>query len=388
MAEHERDEAQDPAPDESDGTDDDHIVEGGPDITKLAQVLRGPFDIRSFVITGLFVLAVVASLYAGGAILIPIALATILSVMLHPIVSWLRRRLRIPMAVGSALVIGALLLALTSAAYGLSEPAANMIEDMPERLRLAERKFRSVRESIEGLRAAGERVEEMADIESDPDTVEVRVREPTITRFFLGHSWAIAANFFLIVGLLYFLLASDDLFLLKLVRAIPKFKDKKLAVDVVHHIKSDIAQYFLTITVINICLGGAVGLSMWMLGLRNPVLWGVMAAVFNFIPFAGAIVGIAIVALASITQFDTIGFALIPPAAYLALTSLEGSFVTPMVLGHRLVLNPVVIFVSLIFWAWLWGVPGIFLAVPIMSAIKIMCDNIEPLRVIGEFLGR
>lgn len=358
-----------------------------PNISKLANVLGGPLDVRSFMLTGLFVLAVLAVLYVTRAIFVPMILAILLAVMLGPVVGWLRHRLRLPAAVGAALLLVGIVGIVGTASYTLSGPATTWIQEMPDEMRRMESKFRGLRERVEGIRAAGEKVEEMTKPEED-DTVEVRVAKPTLTPFLLGQTWYVVANAFLTVGLLYFLLAADDLFLVKLVRVIPKLKDKKLAVEVVHQIQHDIGLYFLTITLINAALGVAIGTAMWLLGVPNPVLWGVAAALLNFIPFGGAIVGVLAVGVVAAASFEHVGYILLVPAVYYALTTLEGSFITPMVLGKRLVLNPVVIFLSLMVWGWMWGIPGIFLAVPIMSAVKITCDNIEPLRVVGEFLGR
>lgn len=362
--------------------------QASPDITKLGKLLAGPMDVRSFMLTGLFVLALLAVIYAAKPVLVPMVLAILLAVMLGHVVRWLRYELRIPSGVGAAIVLATLVGVFGLAAYYLSTPATTWLQDMPDEMREMERKFRGLKERVEGLREASEQVEAMANDNGDEDAVDVRVREATITPFLLGQTWYIGANAFLTLGLLYFLLAADDLFLVKLVRVIPKFANKKLAVEVVHQVQSDIAIYFLTITLINAGLGVAIGTAMWLLGVPNPLLWGIAAALLNFIPFGGAIIGVLAVAVVAAANFENVGYILLVPAVYYTLTTIEGSFLTPMILGKRLVLNPVVIFVSLIVWGWMWGIPGIFLAVPIMSAIKITCDNIEPLRVVGEFLGR
>lgn len=363
-------------------------TEASPDITKLGKLLAGPMDVRSFMLTGLFVLALLAAIYAARPILVPMVLAILLAVMLGHAVRWLKHRLRVPSALGAAIVLSTLVGVAGLGTYYLSTPATNWLQDMPGEMRQMERKFRGLKKRVEGLREASEQVEAIAKDNGSEDAVDVRVRKATITPFLLGQTWYIGANAFLTLGLLYFLLAADDLFLVKLVRVIPKFANKKLAVEVVHQVQSDVAMYFLTITLINAGLGVAIGTAMWLLGVPNPLLWGIAAAVLNFIPFGGAIIGVLAVAIVAAANFESVGYILLVPAVYYTLTTIEGSFVTPMILGKRLVLNPVVIFVSLIVWGWMWGIPGIFLAVPIMSAIKITCDNIEPLRVVGEFLGR
>ena len=143
----------------------------------------------------------------------------------------------------------------------------------------------------------------------------------------------------------------------------------------------------LTITVINICLGTAVGTTVGLLGLHNPIMWGVMVAVLNFIPYLGALTGIICMTLGAVLSFDSFSYALIFPAAYLILASLEGNFITPMVMGKSLTLNPVIVLLSLIFWGWMWGIAGIILAVPILAAFKIFCAHIEPMEPLAEFLS-
>ncbi|MGH7358694.1 MAG: AI-2E family transporter, partial [Candidatus Rokuibacteriota bacterium] len=149
-----------------------------------------------------------------------------------------------------------------------------------------------------------------------------------------------------------------------------------------------ISKYLVTMTLINVGLGAAVGGAMRLADMPNPVLWGVTAAVLNFVPYLGPVVTLGMIALVSLLTFEGLDRALVAPALYLGLNALEGYLVTPMLLGRRLLLNPVVIFMGIIFWGWLWGIPGALLAVPIMATFKIFCDHIGPLSPIGEFLGR
>jgi predicted PurR-regulated permease PerM len=144
----------------------------------------------------------------------------------------------------------------------------------------------------------------------------------------------------------------------------------------------------VTAAAINACLGTAGGIAFWLIGLPNPALWGMMGAVLNFIPYLGALTTITIVTLVATATFQSLGHALLAPACYLALATIEGNFVTPYIMGRRLMLNPVVIFIGVTFWGWLWGIPGALLAVPMLVMFKIFCDHSEPLAPIGEFLGK
>ncbi len=187
--------------------------------------------------------------------------------------------------------------------------------------------------------------------------------------------------------LLYFLLAYDGVFLAKLIKLMPTLSDKKRAVSIAHEIAGQISRYLSTITVINCGLGLAVGTTVGILGLPNPLMWGAMVAVLNFIPYLGALTGIVCMTLGAILSFDSVGYAMLFPASYLLLASLEGNFLTPMVMGRSLTLNPVLVLLSLTFWGWMWGIVGVVLAVPILAAFKIFCSHIEPMQPLAEFIS-
>jgi predicted PurR-regulated permease PerM len=164
--------------------------------------------------------------------------------------------------------------------------------------------------------------------------------------------------------------------------------DKKNAVEIAHAIESQISSYLATIAIINFCLGVAIGVAMALWGMPNPILWGVMGGLLNFIPYLGALIGVSVITLVAFTHFDLPSYGVLVPLTYYLLTAFEGYFVTPILLGRRLILNPVVIFLGFIFWGWLWHIPGMLLAVPILAVFKIFCDHIKPLEPVGEFMGR
>lgn len=332
-------------------------------------------------------LAVIGALDAAGAILVPVVFALVAAVMLYPLLVALHRDLHLPFGLGAAILVFSLLAAITLGALLLSTPVSEMANALPEQIREIEYKLRGVRDRIDELKQAGQQIEGLTEGE-DGRSVRVRVTESYLTNMLLGQTGFILANAFLTVGLIYFLLASHNIFVYKVIRVLPRKRHQLTAMRIFRRVKTDIARYFLTITGVNIALGIAVGLAMWAYGMPSPLLWGVMAATFNFVPFLGAVAGVIIIAVAATTRFDDVGFAVLVTASYYALTAFEGTIVTPLLLGRRMVLNPVAIFLSLIFWGWLWGIPGIFLAVPLMSMVKIVCDYTEHARPIGVFLGR
>jgi predicted PurR-regulated permease PerM len=188
--------------------------------------------------------------------------------------------------------------------------------------------------------------------------------------------------------LLYFLLAGGDLFLQKLIKVLPHFCDKVKAVEIARATEAAVSAYLSTAFLVNIVEGSVVALVLWLLGMPNAVLWGVLVACFEFVPYLGALAAVIVLAVAGLATFDEVGHALLIPGSFLAINLLQANLVTPMLLGHRLTLNPVAIFIGLAFFFWIWGVPGAFLAVPLLASFKIFCDHIESLAAIGEFLGQ
>ena len=271
--------------------------------------------------------------------------------------------------------------------YSLVTPATEWIAKAPESMARVQRKLRTLRAPMQQMSRTADEVERTIAGDSTAAPVAA-VKSPSwIKQAFFGGTTAFVSEAFVVIVLLYFLLASGDLFLRKLIRVLPTFEDKKRAVEIAREMEHNISTYLFTVTLINVGVGVAVGVGVWLLNMPNPVLWGVLACVLTYIPYLGAVVGIGTLGLAALLVFDDLGHALAVPAVYLVVSFLEGNFVTPLVLGRRLTLNPVVIFVGLLFWFFLWGIPGALLAVPTLAVLKIVCDHVDTLAPIGEFFG-
>jgi predicted PurR-regulated permease PerM len=352
--------------------------------SRIAELSQRPFDVRSIALTGLFILAVFYTIYVMRSILLPIVLALLLSYLLRPIVRGLAK-LKIPLPVGAALILIGLLALVGYGISTLATPAVGWLQKAPTGLAELQHKLLPVKKSVAQVTQATGEIEKLASANAEIKTVELK-RHPITEMLFMRTPEFIASAILLLI-LLYFLLVYDQTFIAKLVKLLPTLSDKKTAVGIAHDIETQVSRYLFTITAINACLGAAVGTSVGLLGLANPVMWGVMVALLNFVPYLGALTGIICMTIGAVLSFDSLGYALIFPAVYLAFGTLEGSFITPWVMGRSLTLNPVIILFSLTFWGWMWGIVGIILAVPILAAFKIFCTHIKPLEPLAEFLS-
>ncbi len=341
-----------------------------------------PTDVRAIALTGLWLLGILYTLYFARAILVPLTLAALLSLLLSPLVRGLRR-LGIGESIGAALVLVPLVVVVAAGTYSLAAPAAAWLNRAPETLHGVETKLRRLRRPVEQVTRTAEQVQEIV----APKSPSIEVKQESLGASLFGGTKAFLADAVVVCLLLYFLLASSGLFLRKLIKVLPRLRDKKRAVEIARETEAQVSAYLLVTTVINAVFGLAVGLVMALLGLPNPALWGVVAALLNYIPYVGGVATATVLTLVALLEFDTVGHALLVPAAFVTLNFVEGNIVKPIAMSRQLTLNPVVVFVSVMFWGWIWGTAGAFLAVPIVATLKIACDRIEPLATLGEFLG-
>ncbi|GJL48785.1 AI-2E family transporter [Candidatus Nitrospira salsa] len=359
-----------------------------PTLARLFELLESAIDVRSFALTGLFIFASVYVLMVGKAVFLPIAIALTLSFLLAPFIRLLKN-LWMPEALSAAFVLFAVGGIVAYGIASLAEPAANWLTKAPDALNAIEGKIRTVKASVLHMSQATDVIEQLATLEDGtPRRRLVEIKGPSLGGTLIGVTTEFFASFIATVILLYFLLASGDMFLEKLVKVLPTFSDKRRAVEIFREIEKSISTHLVTVTCINIGLGLAIGITMYMLGMPNPILWGVMGGIVNFVPYVGSIIGIVSITAAAALTFEQLEWILLVGASYAALTAVEGTLLSPMILGKRLTLNPVVVLLSVFLWGWIWGIPGTLLAVPIVASLKIICDQLEPLNSLGEFLGR
>ncbi|MBL8482325.1 MAG: AI-2E family transporter [Rhodocyclaceae bacterium] len=357
----------------------------GADATPVLEALqRMP---ASLPVTGLFLLVLLAVVYFARPLLFPILLAILLALMLSPLVRLLKK-LRLPEPVGAAVVVAGLLAAIALGLFDLADPAAAWIDRAPAMMREVESKLRQLKKPVESVRRATEKVESLATVPGGPKTPEVVVKQPPLSALLLHNTQAFAVGAISTVVLLYFLLASGDLFLRKLMRIAPSTEGSRRAVEVGRRIQQELGRYFAMLCCLNIALGCVVAFATYLLGMPNPVLWGVLVGLLNFIPYLGPTLSLATLTLAALVSFRSLGEALTVPAVFLAIEFFNGQIVHPLVAGRMMALNPVAIFIAFLFWGWMWGIAGMLIAAPLLVVLKVFCDHIDRLAFVGEFLSR
>ncbi len=335
-------------------------------------------------------LAVVYTLYFGRAFFIPIFFAMELNFLLSPAVRWTRRVLRIPAPLTSAIMILGLAGGLGYGVYSLATPAQRWIASAPETLGHAGQKLHKILKPVEQVSRTADQMGSVANVTGSPTTKpqEVVVAGPSMGSRFFGTTQSIVGALLEVLVLVFFLLAAGDLFLQKTIKVSTRRSSQRMAVEIAREIEASISRYLVTSAVLNVIEGAVFTGLMFLFKMPNPFLWGALVTALEFIPYVGAITLIAILTIAALTVFDTVGHALLIPGSFVALNLIQGNLIGPMVMGHRLSLNPVAIFIGVAFWWEIWGIAGAFLAVPMLASLKIVCDHVEWLAGVGEFLGQ
>lgn len=335
---------------------------------------------------GLFIYASIFVLSRAQAFLVPLVLACLLSMVLGPIRRVFDRR-GIPSVLSSLFIVLALLVGFLALASALATPVSNWVQNAPRIEYQIQRKINVISRSMSGLLRANKALKQITSVD-DKKLPKVKVQKGGgLATEVMTLAPSVLTQFVFTFVLLLFLLASGDMFYEKLVHVMPTFKDKRRAIRIAFNVERKLSRYLMTITVINFGLGVAVGIAMWAFGMPSPLIFAVIAFVFNFVPYLGAFAGILIAGVVAFVGFQWMGWSLIIVAVYLALTTIEGQLVTPYFVGRKLRLNTVVVFVTVSFWAWLWSAVGMIVAVPLLVAVKTFCEHIDGLGGLGDFLS-
>jgi predicted PurR-regulated permease PerM len=349
----------------------------------------------------LTMLAVLYTLFFAAAIILPFVLALVLALVLGPAMRLLNRRLRIPRMIAALLLIVALFSVVGAMGYALSVPASGWIAKAPQslpalvdKLRFLERPIQLMQHGVQQLQNLMSQSGDQPDAQNAPRPGPAAPQSSNVGGSLMGigssvlqGGRAFLGEGFTLMLLLFFFLASSDALLRRFIEILPHLDEKRRAVSIVTEIENNISRYLLTITLMNALVGLFAGLAVWLLGMPDPLLFGTLAFLLNYIPIIGPVTGMVIFFFVGVFTFPSIWQAFIPAGIYLGIHVLEGETITPMLLASRFTLNPVMVISSLMFWDWLWGIPGALLSMPLLAVTKIVCDHIEWLMPLGHLLG-
>jgi predicted PurR-regulated permease PerM len=356
------------------------------DGTVIAPQSTAPAARNGFAVTGIFLILAVYALYFGREFFMPVILAFLFALTLTPIVRFLRKR-NVPSPLSATLLVVASAGIAALGGYLLSGPVMQLIADAPQIGRTLTERIEELRGPFDLLMQISQQIDDATDTVDESEVLKVAVQQPGILSQAAGSLLSFATTGAIVLVLSVFLLSSGTLFYEKIVQSFATMSEKKRALRIVYDVERDISRYLLTVAIINGGLGVAIGLGLWAIGMPNPFVWGVMAALLNFLPYIGAATTILVVTAISIVSFDSMSFALLAPSFVLLCNILEGQIVTPLILGRRLELNAVAIFIAVAFWSWLWGFVGALIAVPLLVVVKVFCDHFEHLQNLGNFLA-
>jgi predicted PurR-regulated permease PerM len=352
----------------------------------------------------LFVIAALATilmLQYAQPVFIPVVVGVLISYVLEPAVASMARH-GLPRVFGAFLVLTLLCAGIGFGAYTLTGQALAIVENVPMAARRLAQRFEPRQGqpdgALEKVQDAAKEVEKAAEQVTDPrpapkGVTRVQVVEPALAardylwaggRGLLGFLGQLAMVLFLV----FFLLVTGDLFKRKLVRiAGPTLTKKKVTVQIMDEINRQISGFLRVQVFTSVIVAVATSVALWWLGVAQFVVWGILAGIFNSIPYLGPIIVTGALGVVAFMQFDDVWKTLYVCGVALAITSLEGWLLTPTLMSRAAQMNPVAIFVGLLFWSWVWGVMGTILAVPMLMTLKAICDRVEDLQPIGELLG-
>lgn len=348
----------------------------------------------------LAVIAVILLLKYAQEVFIPLVLSGLMFYALDPVVDRLQK-LKVPRVFGAAAVLIAIVGTLGWTTYNVRDEAVAVIEDLPKsarNLRQALRPRQRAEDStINKIQRAATEIDKttaaaMPAPEVPQGVVRVQVEEPLraseLLRWGSARVFAMTSQGLMVLLLTYFLLVANDLFKRKLIKNFgTSLSRKKITVTIVDQIGTQVARFLMVQVATSALVAIVTGLALWWLGLRQAVFWGIAAGLLNSVPYMGPLIVTTGLGMIAFMQFGTLPMALAVAGTALLITTLEGWFLTPGLMGRAAQMNQVAVFVSLIFWSWIWGYWGFFLAIPMMMVVKAVCDHVEDLKPYGDFLG-
>lgn len=327
-------------------------------------------------VAGIALLAVLYTLYFAADLFLPIFFAILLGIILRPLVRSLRH-LGLPEAGGAFVIIGCLVASLSVAVVTLSDPVEEWVDRLPRIQQEITTKLWPVTRSIEQAKQATEKIEKLTDgrAASAPQRV-VTIRESSLLNRMFKTTWFTAVQILTTLVLTYFFLAQNIERTRQVIQRLPWYQRSRLIEDMFETVQKTMSRYLQISAMIYFGLGAVTAAAMYLLGMPNPILLGLLAAVFGFIPYLGPLIVLGCISVISLLSFDNWWAAAAPPLVYLVFTIIEGYLVTPAVVGRHLMLSPIAVFLSMLLWTWVWGIAGALLSVPILVLLTIVVRHL------------
>ncbi|MFT4919081.1 MAG: putative PurR-regulated permease PerM [Zhongshania aliphaticivorans] len=336
------------------------------------------------------ILAILYTLQVARDVMLPITLALIFSLLLSPVVSRLQA-LRLPRSLAALLVMGVCLGIAGAGVYALAKPASEWLQRVPEAVEIVREQLSSVNADSPDVDAATRSIdslaEELSTTPGNPGLTKVVISEAG-WRSELGET---AKNFgvygTLSIILLFFLLTSGEALMRRFIHSLPAQRDKAVVTRIAERAQTQMSRYLMTITAVNVSVGCITALALYVLDFPDPALWGAVAALLRYIPYLGVSMTLILLSIVSAVSYPTAAAMIVVPVSYGLFTAGIGQFVDPFVHGFRFSLNPIVVFLWIFFWGWLWGAPGVLLAVPLLTLFQVVCQHTERLLPIAHIIG-
>jgi predicted PurR-regulated permease PerM len=368
----------DPAAGAPAGTMENEVSDSTPVLNRALRESMLDLNSRIHRLLGFLVLVIALyTCYFASDLILPVLLAAFFALLLGPLMKRLAQGW-LPRWIAAFLLISLMLATFIGIGNALYAPAAEWAGRAPQVLREVTPRLKSLLRPIAEASKMGQSLSEITG-DDKAGRQQVVVQMPARLSL-LETTPRVLASILATVLLTYFFLIYGDVLLRRTLQMRSTWEQKRITVEIVRSIQSDLSRYMLTICVTSIALGGATSGLLWMLGVESPLLWGALAALLNLTPYVGPLIMAALLAVVGLSQFPSLGTAVLPAVGYLGLHLLESQLATPLALGRAINLNPLAIILWLMIWGWMWGIPGLLLAVPMLVCVKIVCSRVEGLQ--------
>lgn len=336
---------------------------------------------------GIFTVLCIAGLRLAASLLVPIAIAMMMTLLLGPLVRGMRKY-RVVEPVGAAIIVFGTAILFLIGAVVLAAPAAEWLRRAPVALRDVEGKLRNL-EPVSAIQETASSLSHAArGTTNDSTTARVEIVSPSPLQQIGWKTANVIGEILTVTFLTYFLLAGGTMFRRKIAYLFPSGAHRTRIKRALFEIEDQMSRYLLINTLISVGFGVATWGLLAAIGIPNPILWGFVAGVLNYIPYLGALVTVILIGVVSLASFDGTEHVVLACGGFLLLDLLKGNLLSPMVLGRKMPLNTAAVFVSLLFWGWVWGIPGVIMAVPLTVMIQVISSHSERFRGLGILLGQ